>query len=213
MLKRRDFSLGGAALLAGAVLPVHAQRLFQPGQDYLPLRKPAPSDAPAGMVEVIEFFWYNCPHCNSFEPMLNDWVKRLPKDVAFRRIPVAFRSAFEGQQKLYYALEELNLIDKLHGKVFHAVHVERKRLEDPAVIADWIAQQGVDRNKFVEQFNSFSVASKARRASQVADAYGVEGVPSLGVAGRFYTDGNLTKNMGRALQVVDHLIGEVRKGR
>jgi thiol:disulfide interchange protein DsbA len=107
----------------------------------------------------------------------------------------------------------MGLVDKIHPKVFQAIHGERKRLESPEAIADWIAAQGVDKAKFVEQFNSFSVASKATRAGQVTDAYRVEGVPAMGVAGRFYTDGTLTRSMERSLQVVDYLVGEVRKGR
>jgi len=216
-IRRRDFSLAGSALLVGAALlpRAHAQgpRAFQSGQDYLPLAKPAPVEAPAGKIEVIEFFWYNCPHCNNFEPTLEAWIKQAPKDVAIKRVPVAFRSEFVGQQRLYYALEAMGLVDQLHAKVFYAIHVERKRLEEAEVIADWIAQHGVDRKKFLEQFNSFSVASKATRATQLTNAYKVEGVPALGVAGRFYTDGTLTKTMQRALQVVDYLADEVRKGR
>lgn len=215
MMKRRDFSMTGAALLAGAALlpRAHAQGAFQSGRDFLPLAKPAPVDAPAGKIEVVEFFWYNCPHCNAFEPALEAWIKQAPKDVSIRRVPVAFRSEFVPQQKLYYTLEAMDLVDKLHAKVFYAIHVERKRLEQTEVIADWMAQQGVDRAKFLEQFNSFSVASRATRAAQLTDAYKVEGVPALGVGGRFYTDGSLTKNMQRALQVVDYLVSEVRRGR
>jgi thiol:disulfide interchange protein DsbA len=214
MMKRRDFSLAVGVTLAGATaLPAHAQQRFEAGKDYQPLDKPAPVDAPSGKIEVVEFFWYNCPHCNAFEPALEAWIKRQPKDVAVRRVPVAFSSAYQGQQRLYYALEAMGLVDRLHAKVFQAIHGERKRLESPEVIADWVAAQGVDRAKFMEQFNSFSVASKATRAGQVTDAYRVEGVPALGVAGRFYTDGTLTRSMERSLQVVDYLVGEVRKGR
>ncbi len=214
MMKRRDFSRACGAALAGAtVLPALAQVRFEASKDYLPLDKPAPVEAPSGKIEVVEFFWYNCPHCNAFEPALEAWVKRLPKDVVIRRVPVAFNSAYQGQQRLYYTLEAMGLVDKLHAKVFAAIHVERKRLEQPDVIADWIATQGVDRAKFMEQFNSFTVASKTTRAGQLTAAYKVEGVPALGVAGRFYTDGTLTRNMERSLQVVDYLVGEVRKGR
>jgi thiol:disulfide interchange protein DsbA len=214
MMKRRDFSLAfGAALTAATALPAFAQQRFEAGKDYQPLGKPAPVDAPAGKIEVVEFFWYNCPHCNAFEPALEAWIKRQPKDVAVRRVPVAFSSAYQGQQRLYYALEAMGLVDKIHPKVFQAIHGERKRLESPEAIADWIATQGVDKAKFVEQFNSFSVASKATRAGQVTDAYRVEGVPAMGVAGRFYTDGTLTRSMERSLQVVDYLVGEIRRGR
>ncbi len=214
MMKRRDFSRAcGAVLTAAAGLPALAQLRFDAGKDYLPLDKPAPIETPSGKIEVVEFFWYNCPHCNAFEPALEAWIKRAPKDVAIRRIPVAFSSAFQGQQRLYYTLEAMGLVDKLHGKVFSTIHVERKRLESPEAIADWAAAQGVDKTKFMEQFNSFTVASKANRASQLTAAYKVEGVPAMGVAGRYYTDATLTRNMDRALQVVDYLVGEVRKGR
>lgn len=210
MMKRREFTL---ALAGATALPVLAQQRFEAGKDYLPLDKPAPVEAPSGKIEVLEFFWYNCPHCNAFEPALEAWIKRAPKDVVVKRVPVAFSSAFQGQQRLFYTLEAMGLVDRLHGKVFQAIHVERKRLEAPDVIADWAASQGVDRAKFMEQFNSFSVASKATRAGQLTAAYKVEGVPALGVAGRFYTDATLTRNMDRSLQVVDYLVGEVRKGR
>src|SRR5262249_53930874 len=110
MINRRDFSrAAGAVLTASLALPSLAQQRFESGKDYLPLAKPAPVEAPTGKVEVIEFFWYNCPHCNAFEPTLEAWVKRLPKDVSMRRVPVAFNSSFQGQQQLYYALEALGL--------------------------------------------------------------------------------------------------------
>jgi protein dithiol oxidoreductase (disulfide-forming) len=212
MINRRDFSLA-AALTGAASLPAFAQLRFDAGKDYLPLAKPAPVETPSGKIEVVEFFWYNCPHCNAFEPALEVWTKTLRKDVVVRRVPVAFSSTFQSQQRLYYTLEAMGLVDKIHAKVFTAIHVERKRLESPEVIADWMATQGVDKAKFMEQFNSFTVASKATRANQLTAAYKVEGVPAMGIAGRFYTDGTLTRTMERALQVVDYLIGEVRKGR
>ena len=210
MMKRREFTL---ALAGATALPVLAQQRFEAGKDYLPLDKPAPVETPAGKIEVVEFFWYNCPHCNAFEPALEAWIKRAPKDVAVKRVPVAFSSAYQGQQRLYYTLEAMGLVDRLHGKVFQAIHVERKRLEAPDVIADWVASQGVEKTMFMELLNSFRVASTATRASQLTAAYKVEGVPALGVAGRFYTDATLTRNMDRSLQVVDYLVGEVRKGR
>jgi thiol-disulfide isomerase/thioredoxin len=127
MMKRRDFSRACGAALAGAtLLPAVAQQRFDAGKDYLPLDKPAPVDAPSGKIEVVEFFWYNCPHCNAFEPTLETWIRRAPKDVVIRRVPVAFSSAYQGQQRLYYALEAMNLVDKVHAKVFQAIHVERK---------------------------------------------------------------------------------------
>jgi thiol:disulfide interchange protein DsbA len=214
MMNRREFSWACAAALgAGAMGTANAQGgAFEPGKDYLPLPKPAPVDAPSGKVEVVEFFMYSCPHCNAFEPALAEWVKHVPKDVYVRRVAVPFDRVVPRQQ-LYYTLETMGLLERLHGKVFQAIHVERKLLDTPESIADWAATQGVNRAKFLEQFNSFSVSSKVSRGNQLLNSYGVEGVPALGVAGRFYTDGALTRNMDRTLQVVNYLVGEVRKGR
>ena len=170
-------------------------------------------EAAAGKIEVVEFFWYSCPHCNAFEPALEAWVKRAPKDVAVRRVPVGFRDEFVPQQRLFYALEAMDLLDKLHAKVFAAIHAEKLPLNKGEAIADWIAKQGVDRAKFMERYNDFSTASKAGKATQLQNVYRVEGVPALGVAGRFYTDGTLARNMPRALQIVDFLVAEVRAGR
>ena len=215
-MKRRDFSVAVSAALAGSTVlsPAQAQVLKpEPGTDYLVLDKKAAVEAPAGKVEVVEFFWYNCPHCNAFEPTLEAWIKRVPKDLSVRRVPVGFRDEFVPQQRLYYALEAMDLLDKLHAKVFAAIHAEKQQLNKGEAIADWVAKQGVDRAKFMERYNDFSTASKAGKATQLQNVYRVEGVPALGVAGRFYTDGTLARNMPRALQIVDYLVAEVRAGR
>ncbi|MFN3571698.1 MAG: thiol:disulfide interchange protein DsbA/DsbL, partial [Polaromonas sp.] len=143
---------------------------------------------------------------------LEEWIKKAPKDVVVRRVPVSFRPDFEPQQRLYYVLEAMNKVEELHKKVFYAIHVEKQMLNTPALVAAWAEKQGLDRTKFTEMYNSFSIATKARKATQLQDAYRVDGVPSLGVAGRFFTSGELAKNMGRALQVTDYLVGQVRKG-
>ena len=219
-MQRREFSLSAASLAAAAIgvsaLPNRAQaqaKGFQNGSDYLTIAKPAPTEAPAGQIEVVEFFWYNCPHCNAFEPTLDAWVKRVPKDVSVRRVPVGFRDEFVPQQRLFYTLEAMDLVDKLHAKVFAAIHAEKIPLAKGNDIVDWVTKQGVDKAKFLEQFNSFAVATKATRATQLQNLYKVAGVPALGVAGRFYTDGEVAKSMLRALQVVDYLAAEVRAGR
>ena len=215
-MKRRAFTqaAAGAAVAGSALwsLPAQAQK-FETGTDFLVLDPRAPVEAPAGKVEVVEFFWYSCPHCNAFEPTLEAWVRKLPKDVAFRRVPVAFRDDFVAQQRLYFTLEAMGLIDKLHAKVFAAIHAEKQNLTRAEAIIEWVAKQGVDKAKFVEQYNSFSVATKASKGTQLQNTYKVEGVPALGVAGRFYTDGSLAKNMDRALQVVESLVATVRSGK
>jgi thiol:disulfide interchange protein DsbA len=216
-MKRRDFSLACGAAVAGAALiqcPALAQgKPPESGVDYVVLEKPATVEVPTGKIEVIEFFWYSCPHCNVFEPTFDAWSKRVPKDVVVRRVPIAFQSDFVPQQRLFYALDAMGLVDKLHRKVFAAIHVEKQRLDRTDAIADWVVKQGVDKVKFLEQYNSFTTATKATRATSLQNAYKIEGVPALGVAGRFYTDGTLAKSMERALQVVEFLAASVRNGR
>jgi len=180
------------------------------GTDYQVLDARAPVEAPVGKIEVVEFFWYSCTHCNAFEPMLADWVKKLPKDVAFRRAPVAFNDSFVPQQKLFYTLESLGLLDKLHPKVFAAIHVEKLNLSKAEAIVEWVGKNGVDQAKFVKEYNSFGVVTKTQKGSQLQSAYKVEGVPALGVGGQFYTDGTMARSMDRALLVVQSLVDDLR---
>jgi Protein-disulfide isomerase len=216
-MKRREFSAGAATLLGGAAVGLPslawAQRPPQDGKDYRTLDKKVPVEAAAGKIEVIEFFWYSCPHCNAFEPRLTAWLKNLPPEVAFRRVPVAFRDDFEPQQRLYYTLEALGKVDELHAKVFEAIHVRHEPTHKQDLILAFAEKNGLDRAAFEKMYNSFTIATKARRARQEQNAYRVEGVPAMGVHGRFYTDGELAGNMDRALQVVDYLVAEVRKGK
>ena len=213
-MKRRDFSVTAASLAAAAAgsalgLPALAQGApFKEGKDYAKLAKPVASTAAAGKVEVVEFFWYSCAHCNAFEPVLATWMKSTAsKNASVQRVPVAFNASFAAQQKLYYALEGMGKVDELHARVFRAIHVERQNLSKEDGILAWMGKQpGVDMVKFKEVYNSFSVASQVRRATQLQEAYGVEGVPSMGVAGRYYTDGTMAGSMPSVLTVVNHLI-------
>ena len=217
-MKRREFSLSAASAVAAGALtlpvasPVLAQgRQFKEGKEYRRLDKPVAPDAPAGKVDVIEFFWYSCPHCNAFEPTLDAWVKAAPKELSIRRVPVAFNASFIPQQKLYYTLEGMGKLEALHAKVFRAIHVEKAKLAKDDEILAWVTQQGVDVAKFKEVYGSFSVANQVRRASQLQDSYGVEGVPSMGVAGKYYTDGTMAGSMQTVLQVVEYLAATARK--
>ena len=218
-MKRREFSLSTASAVASSALTLPmapsalAQaRQFKEGKDYKRLDKPVAPEAPAGKVDVIEFFWYSCPHCNAFEPTLDAWVKTASKDMAIRRVPVAFNASFVPQQKLFYALEGMGKLDEVHAKVFRAIHVEKQKLAKDDEIFAWIGKQGLDVAKFKEIYNSFSVSNQVRRASQLQDAYGVEGVPSMGVAGKYYTDGTMAGSMQTVLQVVESLTAMARKG-
>jgi thiol:disulfide interchange protein DsbA len=213
-MKRRIFSaalLSTAAWLGSA--SAWAQQAFRSGKDYITLDKAVATEAGSGKIEVLEFFWYSCPHCNVFEPAFEQWAKNAPKDVVVRRIPVAFREDFVPQQRLYFTLEAMNLVEKMHIRVFTAIHGEKQMLNSDAAVLAWAEKQGIDKAKFEQTYKSFGVATKAKRAVQLQNDYKIEGVPSLGVAGRYYIDGTLAGSMPRALQVADSLIAQVRQGR
>ena len=220
-MQRREFSLSAATVAAatlGATMALspaaRAQaKSFQEGTDYLLLDKIAGTEAPTGKIEVVEFFWYSCPHCNHFEPQLEGWIKKLPKDVYVRRVPVSFRPDFEPQQRLFYVLESMGKVDELHKKVFYAIHVEKQSLTTADQVAAWAEKQGINKAKFVEAYNSFPIATKTRKATLLQDAYKVDGVPALGVAGRYFTSGSVAQTMERALLVTDYLVGLARKGK
>ena len=214
-MKRREFSqqlaAGGLLLAAGGL--AQAQGGPVEGTHYVKLSQPAPVSPAAGKkIEVVEFFWYECPHCNAFEPALEGWVARLPADVDFKRVPVGFSARHQIGQKAYYALEEMGLLETMHKRVFAAIHVQGQRLLSEKAYVDFMAANGVDGEKFGAAFRGFSVNTKANRARQLSDAYKIDGVPALGVQGRFYTSGSLAGGADRMLAVTSFLVERVRKG-
>ena len=213
-MKRRDFS---ASLLAVGIAGLPLQALAQgawpvEGTNYVRLTQPVPVPS-NGKIELIEFFWYGCPHCNAFEPTLDAWQKKLPDDVAFKRVPVAFsEEPFVAHQRIFYALESMGLVDKMHRKVFYAIHNERMRLAKPDEIATFMGKNGVDPAKFLEAYNSFSVQTKAAQARQLAQAYKIDAVPAMGVQGRYYVTGTMAGGNEKMPAVVDALVQRIRKG-
>jgi protein dithiol oxidoreductase (disulfide-forming) len=215
-MKRRDFSntlLAGASVAAlGAPVLASAQGGPVEGKHYVRLSQPLPTGAGPGKLEVIEFFWYGCPHCNAFEPALEAWVKQLPADVSFRRVPVAFRAEPYGtHQRIFFALDTLGLVGTMHRKVFYAIHRDRLALDKPADIAAFMGSNGVDAARFMEAFNSFGTQTHVRQANQLVDGYKIDGVPALGIHGRFYTSGPLAGDNERSLAVTDFLLQRLRK--
>ena len=162
-------------------------------------------------IEVVEFFWFGCPHCFAFEPMLESWAKRLSADVAFRQVPVGFMAPHQFHQRLFYALEEMGQLKALQPKIFAAIHQQNKRLSSDAEVLAFVTANGVDGAKFSDSFKSFGVNNKAMRAKQLSEAYKIDGVPAIGVHGRFYTSGALAGSHERAVQVADFLIQRVRQ--
>ena len=207
MITRRDFSLATVAAAIGSA--AQAQEPTE-GKDFVRLNTPVAVPG-GGKIDVIEFFSYGCPHCYSFEPMLEQWVKRLPPEVAFRRIPATFNPTFEWYGRLFYALEAVGQVEAQHKRLFAAIHVQRQRLDKEADIAAFVNAGGGDGAKVVEALKSFGVATKLRQAKQAFEAYKVDGVPTLGIHGRWFTSGSLSGSNERALKVADYLIQSARK--
>jgi len=180
------------------------------GKDYTVLKAPQPVDVPAGKIEVIEFMWYGCPHCNEFDPYLEKWVAAQGPDIVFKRVPVAFRDEFIPHSKLLHALDALGLVQKLTPVVFHEIHVNRNYLMTPEDQAKFLATQGVDPKKFMDAYNSFSTQSELNRDKQMIANYKIDGVPTLAVQGKYETGPAATNSLDGTLKVLDYLIAQVR---
>ncbi|WP_255440888.1 thiol:disulfide interchange protein DsbA/DsbL [Caenimonas sedimenti] len=197
--------------MATWLVPARAQDRPVEGRNYLVLQSTQPT-RDARQVEVLEFFAYSCGHCNSFEPMIDAWQKKLPRDVLFRRIPVAFRQDLVIHAKLYFAIETLDLVEQLHPKVFAAIHTGRQKLDTPDQIGNFVAAHGVDRVRFLQVLDSFGVAAKVKQAAGLATGYAIEGTPSIGVNGRWLTSGSLAGSNAKSLSVAEYLLNLARKG-
>jgi thiol:disulfide interchange protein DsbA len=216
---RALYARAGAAMLTAALLSLAA--LSQPalaapdaafeGHDYQRVQTPQPI-ATGKKIEVLEFFWYRCPHCFQLEPALSAWLKKLPGDAQLRRVPAVFRNDWLPAAKLYYTLEQMGET-RLHGKVFDAYNLDKLNLDDPAVLGGWIARQGVDRKKFESIYNSFSTQSRATQGGSLATAYAIRGVPAFIIDGKYSTAQSMTQTEPRLFEVLDQLIVKARAER
>ena len=212
-MQRRHFSaLAAASVGLGLARNAGAQGTPVNGQDYATLSPPVPVAAPAGSIDVIEFFSFACPHCFEFEPLLEAWLARKPAGVRFHRSPVRFLQNSINFQPMYFALEAMDLVDAMQQKVFNAVHLEHQRLDKPEDIAAFMAKNGVDAKRFMSLFTSFGVRTKVQQANQLMDTYGVNSVPSIVVGGQYVTSPSLAKGEERTTQVVEFLAAKLRGG-
>jgi thiol:disulfide interchange protein DsbA len=180
------------------------------GKDYTVLSAPQPVEAPAGKIEVIEFMWYGCPHCNEFDPYLEAWVKKQGPDVVFKRVPVAFRDDFIPHSKLYHAVDALGLANQLTPTIFHEIHVNKNYLLTPEEQAKFLAKNGVDPKKFMDAYNSFSTQSAIQRDKKLIEDFKIDGVPTLAVQGKFETGPAQTNSLPGTIQVLDYLVAQIR---
>lgn len=206
----RAFSFFAAAVFSLSALAAGPEA-FE-GHDYTRIKNVQPV-ATGKNVEVLEFFWYRCPHCFQLEPGLNSWLKTLPRDAQVRRVAAVFREDWMPGAKLYYTLEQMKLLDSLHHKVFDAYHMQNINLNDPALLGDWIAQQGVDRKKFEGVYHSFSTQTKATQGARLATTYAITGVPAFIIDGKYATSMSMTGSEARLFEVLDQLIVKARAER
>jgi thiol:disulfide interchange protein DsbA len=186
-----------------------------PGKEFVPITPPQPTES-GNKIEVIEFFSYACPHCATLEGPLNAWLKKKPADVEFKRVPVVFQESWAPFARLYWTLEAMGLVDKLHGEVFRAIHDQKARLQDQKTMTDWIGGKGVDRQKFTDTYNSFSVQSRTKLSNDVTRRYSVEFTPAIAVQGRWLTGPSMLSSghvvdYDRFFKVLDQLIATSRK--
>lgn len=217
----RLISYFGRALtgvILGLLLATAAGAQPSAGKDYVLIKPPQPTDNPA-KVEVLEFFWYGCPHCNNLQPSLEAWLKRKPAEVDFKRVPAVFQDSWVPLTRTYYTLEAMGLVEKLHQDVFATLHRKNIRLQDANAIFDWAASKGVDRKKFADTYNSFGVNGRTQRSIELTRKFDIPGTPALIIDGKYLTAPSMTIKADRTVdyerffQVVDGLIAEARKSK
>jgi thiol:disulfide interchange protein DsbA len=201
--------LAGLLMLGGAWA---AADPAEEGTDYKRLSKPLAVETGA-QVEVVEFFWYRCPHCSQLEPGLEAWAKKLPADVKLRPVPAVLNQNWLPAAKIHYALADMGALDRLHGKVFEAYHKENLDLDNEAELLAWVKKQGLDAGKFQAAYRSFSTFTRAKKGDQAARNAGISGVPALLVDGKYLTSISMTYTEERLFEVLDQLIQRARSER
>ena len=206
-------ALGAAPLLAVTAASAQAPYVPEAGVDYNVVPNPQPTDAP-GKVEVLDFFWYGCPHCYAFLPELEAWRRKQAADVDFRHVAVDFGDpGREAHTKIFYALQVLNRVDDMHVKVFDAFHLKHLRLNDRDSIADFMVASGIPRDKWLAAFDSFSVGGLVRRARIVSQNYTIDGTPTIAVDGRYLTSPSIehTHTFTGTLGTMSFLVDRARQ--
>ena len=171
--------------------------------------KPQPVSVANG-IEVIDFFWYGCPHCHNLQPALERWISRKPADVTVRRIPAILRDSWAPHARIYYTLEALGEVERLHQRVYHGYHVEELSMSKPEVMSEWAVRNGIARERWDEAYNSVAVQRKVEEAAKLSRAYSIAGTPSLVVNGRYLTSSSMSESLNGVIVIVDELVQKVR---
>jgi len=207
-------SAGDKIILAQAETPVAPPtQKFSVDTHYVKLTTAQGTSSPPDVVEAAEVFWYGCPHCFNFDPVVNNWVKDLPDDVNFIRIPVMWNPTNAMHARLFYTLEALGRLEDVHAAVFNEMHINNKTLTTEAEIIEFVGEQGISAEDFKKTFRSFAVESKLKRAQNLTKRYRIQSVPLLVINGKYLTTGKGIKNFNDMLAVADELIALERQNR
>ena len=205
---RRVFAIVLAAFLAAPGLSLAQQ---QQKFAYTELQQRQPAETPSGKIEVLEFFWYGCPHCYNLEPTLETWQKKLPADVQFVRVPAVFNERWQYDATIYYTFEAMNLVQKLHRPLFDAIHRDALRTDNQQALAEWLKKQGVDDKRFFDTMKSMGVDTRVRRAMHLTLAYRIDGTPAMAVQGRYTVSAQQGRSQQGMVDTVDYLVAQARK--
>lgn len=202
-MMHRFVLLLGALLLS---LQVHAAGGFVEGVNYKRVEPPQPVDAAPGTVEVIEFFWYDCQTCFVVQPALERWLIERGKAVTFRRMPAVVGGHMVFYARAYFAAESLGVLDRVHGQIYTALHRHGRQLDSEALMAEFFAEQGVDRTRFITAFRGSAAATRVRNAQLMSRRYEIQGAPSFVINGKYRVDATMARNAEMLLEIVDHLV-------
>ncbi|MCU7803699.1 MAG: thiol:disulfide interchange protein DsbA/DsbL [Candidatus Thiodiazotropha sp. (ex Lucinoma annulata)] len=178
------------------------------GEGWDPIDPPVATTASEGKVEVIEFFWYGCPHCYHMEPQLEEWLKNKPENVEFIRVPAPLNSKWTVHAQFFYAAEILGLTEKLHNPLFTAIHDKKRKLYDKDSLIDFAVEHGADRQQFIDALNSFGVYVKVQNARKLGQRYQLDGVPAIGINGKYKTSGSLAGTYSKMFEIVTQLVSK-----
>ncbi|ABA57071.1 thiol:disulfide interchange protein DsbA/DsbL [Nitrosococcus oceani] len=192
------------SLLLISPLGAAAEPAFTEGVHYKAVSPPLHAMEP-GEAEVLEIFWYGCPHCYRFEPILEQWAENKPEDVAFIRVPAIFRDSWQLHAQAFYTAEALGVLDKVHRPLFDAMNLERRQFKTKEALADFFATLGVPKEDFLPTFDSFAVQGKVQQAIATTRASGITGVPAIVINGKYRTDANMAGGFEQMLEVADYL--------
>jgi len=199
-----------ALLLPILVSMTACAEAYTQGQDYVELSNPQPTSS-SDRIEVVELFWYGCPHCYHLDPFLEEWTENKPDDVEFVRMPAVLGKRWGLLAKAYYTAELLGVIDKIHLALFKAIHEDKNKINDEAALRDFFVGQGVSAEDFNNTFNSFAVNVKVNNAKQMTRRYALTGVPTIIVNGKYSTSPGMARGNEGVIKVMNFLIEKERK--